>query len=154
MHKLTFNAKDVAKLVVHARQSKKHRSYYADMGITQIGACLNLVGDAGVYLMSSGIPHLQLKGGESGHSHVVYAEGLDPQKVEFDVWWARKQALQTRGDFTLRIPIDAFDKLDLKKPKGTIVVAWPTGQDCIIFGPDRFTVELPGGRPKAFHSIA
>lgn len=153
MHKLTFKAADVAVLVAHARKSAKHRSYYADMGITQIGACLNLVGDDGVYLMSSGIPHLPKKGGPSEHHHVVYAEGIDPRKDEFDVWWARKSDLETRGDFSMRIPIDVFDKLPAK-PKGTITVAWLEGQDCMIFGPERFTVELPGGRPKALHAIA
>lgn len=152
MHKLTFKSQDVAKLVIHARKAKKHRPYYEDMGFTQIGAHLCLVGDAGVYLMSSGLPYLKKKGGEPNHSYVVYADGLDPS-LDFDLWWPRKQALQTRGDFALRIPIAAFDKLDLKA-KGTITIAWPTGQDCMIFGPDRFTVELPGQRPKAFRAIA
>jgi hypothetical protein len=78
--RLTFDKKIVKQLREHAAAAKTHRATY---GQEKPGPGLWLVGDDGVYLMSNGNPHQKL---------VAYAKQCDPTKMEFDQWWAAKQA--------------------------------------------------------------
>jgi hypothetical protein len=77
-----FDMAEVAPLVAHAQAAPKHGKVYGG----KPKAALWLVKDQGVYLMSSGIPRMPKADGSEG-SHVVYAEGFDPEKAQFDDWW-------------------------------------------------------------------
>lgn len=85
--KIRFKKMDVALIVEHVEQSKEHATLYDE----KTGPGLWLVGDHGVYLMSNGKPSQPniAKGGDS--RFVVYAEGINPDVDEFDVWWENKR---------------------------------------------------------------
>lgn len=99
MAKLIFDMEEVRALIEHALSCKEHTpgAHILDPGILRDGATLSpdqhgfpkteqidfakvpahlqLVKDSGVYLMSSGRPHLP---GKDTHNHVVYAKGYGP----------------------------------------------------------------------------
>ena len=63
---------------------------------------LQLVHDRGVYIMSNGIPRDMV---DSSGSYVVYAEGCDPSKAEFDDWYEKSRDLVGGDDFVEVIKI-------------------------------------------------
>lgn len=72
---------------------------------------LQFVHDQGVYMMSNGIPKDTV---DNSGSYVVYAEGCDPAKAEFDDWYGKSKDLVGGGDFveTLEITPDMVDMCD------------------------------------------
>jgi hypothetical protein len=147
MHKLHFKAHEVAQLMAHTDKHPKMTPYYEDMlGPEHYDPRprLYLVRDAGIYLMSGSTSTLRRPGAPKGHSRVVYAEGFDPHVDEG--WWDQAQALKTRGDFSLRIPLVEIPiKLwtpDFLNVPGYLRIQWPEGQDCMIFGPDQWWASL------------
>lgn len=140
-HILKFRAADVGELVAHAKAAKKHRPYYEDMGIEKDTPYITLVADHGVYLMSGGSPPMKVAG-DKEKIRVVYAQGYDPYTEAVDSWHPRQRALNTRGDFSLRLPVRKLPaRLDARS-FGYVVVEWEDGQDCMIFGPDNYAVSL------------
>lgn len=83
-----FRSREVRPLIEHALAAKSHRQ--PDFEASEGGpASLMLVGDDGIYLMSSGLPGLQR---EDGTGNVVaYAIGFDPNRDGRDVVWDRKR---------------------------------------------------------------
>lgn len=84
--RLTFNRAEVVRLMAHAKEAETHAPAYSQTG--EIVPSLWLVGDQGVYLMSNGRPGLKEDG---GGNVVAYAEQINPDKLEFDVWYPRKR---------------------------------------------------------------
>jgi len=91
----------VRELYDHASKCVNHRKTYGE----ERGAGLWLVHDQGVYLMSTGIPHLELEEG-SESSKVVQARGCDPKKNED--WWETSRELVGGDDFVEHIPLDTW----------------------------------------------
>lgn len=98
---LRFPAADVRKLIEHARRCDEHAPLFShlldpaylkpgetmpDSGFmrpeqvdtSRIPAHLQLVGDRGVYLLSSGRPNMAPAEGAKEAIYVVYAEGINP----------------------------------------------------------------------------
>lgn len=140
IHRLTFRATDVAELVAHATAAKKHRAYYEDMGVEKDNPSIYLVSDHGVYLMSGGQPSMKVHGSK-GHIRVFYAHGYDPYTLPFESWYGAKRDLNTRGDFSLRIPLRKLTELT-PDTTGFLTISWEDGQDCMIFGPDNYSITL------------
>lgn len=103
---LVFKADQVKKLVDHALAAPGHRDFY-DM---QPGMALYLVGDRGVYLMSSGMPMLQNPDAPEGHHFVAYAEGCNPDVDDFDTWWENKRDLFGGDDASS--PLEWVENID------------------------------------------
>ncbi len=120
--KLSFNKADVQKLIDHAKSSKKHRLPY---GKKKEVPGLMLVGDQGIYLMSSGIPHLPKEGGKENDSFVVYPKQCDPTKMEFDDWWEAKRAAFGGDDGVEFLPLSGVEeslRLNAKFPDFVIMM--------------------------------
>lgn len=83
--RLTFPAAQLRDLLIFSeeRWPKGQRERY---GEPNDGPGLWLVGDQGVYLMTNAV----LADGEK--SLIVYAAECDPTTMDFDEWWAVKQA--------------------------------------------------------------
>lgn len=98
---LKFSTIGVRRLVDHAKAATSHRETYGsppDPGLI-------LVGDQGVYLMSSGIPDLR----DGDKPVLVYAEGINPEVDDFDAWWDAKRASFGPDDGTDLLPIDDIE---------------------------------------------
>jgi hypothetical protein len=67
---------------------------------------LLLVKDQGVYLMAFGKTPKQNK--------LVYANGLDPHKVDFDSWWDKAARICGGDDFGENLPTEFFEKVIAK----------------------------------------
>lgn len=83
---LTFDAAEVEALFAHSKKSKRHPTLYD----APTGVGLLLVGDQGVYLMSSGPRVGSAK--KPQRQPVAYADQVHPEKCEFDTWWQNKRA--------------------------------------------------------------
>lgn len=114
---LKFPADQVRKLVDHAAAAKDHRPAYGQRKV----AGLMLVGDQGVYLMSTGIPHLP-RPGKPEVSLVVYADGINPDVDEFDDWWEKKRATFGGDDGADVIPLASFQRALVSPIKGKVEV--------------------------------
>lgn len=70
---------------------------------------LLFVHDQGVYLMSNGIPRIEVAPNE--HTHVVYAAGCDPTLpgAEFDDWYSTSRDLVGGDDFVEVLPLGDKD---------------------------------------------
>jgi hypothetical protein len=88
--KLNFDKKLVAELLAHSIASANHRKLYGRPETEAPG--LMLVGDQGVYLMSNGDPGLLNDNPNGTKFKVAYAVECDPNKLEFNEWWANKRA--------------------------------------------------------------
>ena len=118
---LNFNRQAVAVLLRHAKTALEHSPTFSqlydaeyrkagkvpdmmsdpsptssDMKPGAVPPGLQLVGDQGVYLMSNGIPNMMADGSVAGpHAvgsrKVVYANEVNPDKLDFDIWWERKR---------------------------------------------------------------
>lgn len=120
--KLSFNKADVQKLIDHAKAASKHRLPY---GKKKEKPGLMLVGDQGIYLMSSGIPHLPKDGGKPEESFVVYPKQCDPTKMEFDEWWEAKRAAFGGDDGVEFLPLESVEaslKANAKFPDFAIMM--------------------------------
>lgn len=133
MARLIFDAKEVRKLYEHAKAAPEQSasfehltspSYLKDGEIMpasgvmrpnqadpkKIPAHLILVKDLGVYLMSSGLPHLPGSGEEKSPNgtpfrpmrHVVFADGLGPEADYYDI------SAVSGDDFAEAIPLEFF----------------------------------------------
>lgn len=114
MSKLTFKTAEVRPLLDHAKAASEHRPTYGQDPIPS----LLLVGDQGVYLMSSGIPMLAKEKGEG--SQVAYAEGTDPNGGDDD-WYDNKRALYGGDDGVDAIPLHMFEQA-MARDKETFTV--------------------------------
>lgn len=120
---LKFDAEGVRKLVDHAAAASEHRAAYGQ----DPRPGLMLVGDQGVYLMSTGLPVLphptkKVIGTGEPCNFVVYADGINPDLDPFDAWWSRKGATYGGDDGCDVIPLPGFQQA-LKAPfKGKIEV--------------------------------
>ena len=105
---LWFDKSVVWRLVDHATNSPKKKLWYGE----DVGPCLMLVGDAGVYLMSNGDPPIFNDGTlvrEEGNDRklllVANAEGCD-SSAEFEAWWPIHNAIDGGNDFSVPIPVE------------------------------------------------
>lgn len=85
--KLRFPKEGVLRLIEHTQKHPKMLSIYGKEPESR--PHLILVGDDGVYLGSGSEERLP---GEDTYHFVVYAEEINPNTVEFDLWWERKRA--------------------------------------------------------------
>lgn len=144
---LTFNVGEVRRLYEHSRSSKDHTPSYGHLFEGQyykggevlcedgsvydgtnwpsgesidyslIPACLILVGDQGVYLMSNGTPPQLIKEGENARV-VAYARECDPTRN--DHWHDAKVSIFGGDDGSDPLPIDMFANiLSTKKDSDT-----------------------------------
>jgi hypothetical protein len=109
--RLTFERAGVLALLAHTRAaSKRNAPYSVRTDDEPIGPKLWLVGDQGVYLISNGGP---MKTAD-GKIFVVYADQINPAKVEFDTWYARKRRAFGGDD-----GIETIDAEDIEKALAT-----------------------------------
>lgn len=85
--RMTFDAAKVRALLAHSMASATHWEPYD----RPTGVGLMLVGDRGVYLMSSGLPFLPPPAPGEPHTNVVYATECNPDTMAFDDWWDAKR---------------------------------------------------------------
>jgi hypothetical protein len=87
--RLHFDAAHVRRLLEASKKCENPRSLYGK----EVGKGLFLVGDEGVYLMSNCqfFEHPK-KPGKEESADVCYAEEVNPDKLDFDTWWANKRA--------------------------------------------------------------
>lgn len=135
--KLRFKTSDVRRLCLHSIDSGEHLTLYGE----PTGPGLLLVGDQGVYLMSTGKEQVKVKavhnGKEIERSDVVYAEECNPETLPFDDWWANKQA-SFGGD-------DGVEYLDMD----SLVPALDREWFVLDIGPTSFTVSSEGAKLEA-----
>jgi len=103
---LRFKTADVKRILAHSAQSKKHSNGYD--GPT--GPGLFIVGDDGVYLMSTGknIPQVPRVKGKGKRCDIVYAEECNPETLSFDDWWEAKGATFGADDGVEYLPASMF----------------------------------------------
>ncbi len=70
----------------------------ADIDLSKLKPALTLVADRGVYLMSNA----------KDDRTVVYAKGCDPERAEFDDWYAVHHRVFGGDDGTIGLPVDLF----------------------------------------------
>lgn len=115
---LTFPGTEVLELVQHAKAARKHST--GDLGPANPGPGLLFVKDAGIYLMSNGLPGLLLAPGAEDN-RVVYAQGYEPAEADGD-WKAVGEKIdQAVGgdDFAEFIPARFFGAI---KPGDTVAI--------------------------------
>lgn len=71
------------------------------------GGDVLLVKDQGVYLMSHGP---KVKKGAKPNNLVCYAQGFDPEKVDFDTWYDKAHRICGGDDFGEGLPAADFAK--------------------------------------------
>ncbi|MCA2999648.1 MAG: DUF3085 domain-containing protein [Rhodocyclaceae bacterium] len=125
MATLKFSTAEVRKLVDHAKAAKEHSANFEhlldkqfakegavpnahglyrseDMDLTKIPAALDFVKDAGIYVMSNGLPSLP---GTSTRNYVVYAETYG---ADADYDHIRRAA--GGDDFAEALPLHLFEE--------------------------------------------
>ncbi len=129
---LRFDKSTVWRLVDHAMNSPKSAQSFGE----GVGSCLMLVGDAGTYLISNGIPKMLSDGTLNGKKiredqslFVAYAEGCDAS-ADIDAWWPIHNAIDDGNDFALPIQISELRK-PLEDAQMTIVIV-ADGEQYII----------------------
>ena len=107
---LWFDKSLVWRLVDHATNSPKTALWFGE----DVGRCLMLVGDAGIYLMSNGSPQILFDGTLAKKKRfaplralVATAEGCDAS-ADFEAWWPIHNAIDNGNDFSLPIPVEEF----------------------------------------------
>ena len=122
---LKFGVATVWRLVDHARTTKRSMNYYGKR-LRKRSLCL--VGDAGIYLISNGLPAMDDKGNiittkkNTGIRRLTAsAIGCDPAYNALDDWWAIHNAIDGGNDFSIPIPIEQFEKV-LPLCKSQIVI--------------------------------
>ena len=74
-----------------------------------VPACLDLVGDHGIYLMSNGIPAQLVDAGKSSRV-VVYAKECDPTTGDSDDWYDAKERIFGGDDGSVSLPLSMFEQ--------------------------------------------
>ncbi len=149
---LWFDKSIVWRLVDHATNSPKTKPWYGE----DVGPCLMLVGDAGVYLMSNGDPPIFHDGTlirEEGNDRklllVANAEGCD-SSAEFEAWWPIHNAIDGGNDFSIPIPVEEVRAVLLNCHLALVIVADQEGYEKKpAFNEDRGPVSVLGGRLHA-----
>jgi hypothetical protein len=105
---LWFDKSTVWRLVDHATNSRRSTSWYGK----RVGKCLLLVGDAGIYLMSNGVPAILRDGtllkkdaDQRSLRLTAEAEGCDSSS-EFEAWWPLHNIIDKGSDFSIPIPVE------------------------------------------------
>ncbi len=132
---LHFEWSGIERILEEVRTAKTAKADYS--GNTDKG--IWLVGDQGVYLMantSDGIHNSKMK--KDDKHFVVYADQCNPDKMEFDEWWANKRASFGGDDGVEVITLEEIDRLLSKKPSPT---AKPK---CLLIdiSPDQYGIEI------------
>ncbi len=163
---MDFDLAGVAALCEHARTAKRHRVTLeqaldllglpdgrrpsdAEMRKAQRLAppALQFVKDDGVYLMSSGIPHLPdpARQGDPDASRVVYAQGFDPNVEAFDDWYDGARRILGGDDFAHALPLDLFGPALADPDAERIVITVSDGE--LELGYARRPTRRPGAAP-------
>lgn len=125
--KLTFNVDEVEREVQLVRDAPEHRTLYGEEAVP----ALWLVGDQGVYLMGNDA------GREAGRP-VVYAVECDPTKLEFDDWWAAKNATFGGDDGVEALPLSQVEPLiNAARQTGQTKLVVSLTSDSLSFGTER-----------------
>jgi hypothetical protein len=107
MARISFDRAAVMRLIAHANAASEHRSPWGER--KPRGPQLLLVGDDGVYLMSSGLPAMPgAKGGTS--NFVVYAKQCDPTKMSDDRCRDAKERYFGGDDGIEYLPVALFEQ--------------------------------------------
>ena len=140
---LKFNTVEVRKLLAHAKACVSHAPTLEqlfdpefrfdrkevpegtfpeakEVDLTRIPFGLHLVADHGIYLMSNGHDPEEPKTSPENPARAVYAEGFNPDKVEFDTWWDGKQAAMGGDDQCLFLPGESIENA-LNRAKGGFI---------------------------------
>lgn len=122
---LWFDKSVVWRLVDHATNAPKSKRWYGE----DVGPCLMLVGDAGVYLMSNGDPPIYHDGTlikEEGDDRkmllIAIAEGCD-SSAEFEAWWPIHNAIDGGSDFSVPIAVEIIRDTLLRCHMALVIVA-------------------------------
>lgn len=142
---LHFNARDVARLIVHAADATTRLATWSekleegarlrgvhidDLDTNEWGELveaadesgfapepsLHFVHDQGLYVMSNGRPNLA----KDDPERVVYAEGFNPNTDEFDDWWEGARAIVGGDDFVEPLPAEQHVEIARKVLDGSI----------------------------------
>lgn len=98
-----------------------------NIDMDKVPPALFLVKDQGVYLMSSGIPNLKdPKANDENRSLVLYADGLNPEKNEFDDWWNKAIDIMGGDDCCISLEISFFEKALRNKADKVIIAVTPS----------------------------
>lgn len=94
---LDFNVDEVHRIVEHAKAAPAHMPHFGEAQ----GACVLLVKDSGIYLMSNGLPHDPVTPGARSR-FVAYAKNYGPTA------YAACRAAVGGDDFTEPFPLEEF----------------------------------------------
>lgn len=107
---LKFDKSVVWQLIDHAANAPQSRPYWGE----EVGRCLLLVGNSGIYLMSNGIPPISHRGKVPRENEepefpslIAEAEGCGAFN-EVDDWWPIHHVFDEGSDFSWPISIDEF----------------------------------------------
>lgn len=101
-----------------------------------VPACLFLVGDQGLYLMSNGTPGLLVEEGKSHHV-VAYAKESDPTAGgEFGDWYDAKVRIFGGDDGACSLPLSMFDEV-LNLPDNAVFKVKITSRNIQIINPGK-----------------
>lgn len=103
--KCIFKTEDIVQLVNHVKGCTEFRTAY---GQGEPEAGLMWVHDQGVYLCSSGLPLLQNPNKDHTSSIVAYAEGMNPEVDDFELWWEESRYNVGADDFAEFISLKEF----------------------------------------------
>ena len=123
---LKFDKSTVWRLVDHAANAPTYQLYYGE----DLGRCLMLVGDAGIYLMSNGTPPMYhdgtlRKGDDTEHNKthlIAEAEGCG-SSADIDDWWPLHNALNEGSDFAQPIPVEEVRRCLHQADHAIVIVA-------------------------------
>jgi hypothetical protein len=155
----TFNVGEVRRLYEHSKASSSHRAsfsqslekqYMKDGKIDHslIPSSLELVGDNGIYLMSSGIPSLPI---DKKESNVVYCKESNPHSGNDD-WYDAKRDIFGGDDGVEHLPLAMFDKVMLLPDTATFKIKiTPTNINVIVPAHRAKPVNIPVGLKIKFN---
>jgi hypothetical protein len=124
MTKIHFDLVGVRRLIEHAAAAPKHQRELGQKGRPK--PALMLVGDDGIYLMSSGIPGLMVPSeipDTAPKNFVVYASECHPLSMDFDRWWSAKVSIFGGDDGCEHIDLDDIN---------TALATYPETQNQLI----------------------
>lgn len=127
MTHLHFCANAALKLLDHSFKADAYKKTCAG----KTGPGFLLVGDNGVYLMSTGLPMLPNPLKNSAHQ-VVYAKGCNPDEDPFDCWWNLKRRTFGGDDGVDFLPMTEDNRSALKLSK-TIRITFDDNTLSVVF---------------------
>ncbi len=111
--KLHFEWKGVERLLEEINSAKTARTLYEE----ETGKGFWLVGDHGVYLMANTTDGKYNSKRQKDEKHfVVYAEEVNPEKMEFDDWWDNKRRIYGGDDNVDFLDVADIEKMAAQKP--------------------------------------